>query len=211
MDCLDLDKSSLELDKRINNISLSLSSESLNLSDLKLIPIPKSHTWKFIEYNTHKNISEKDKKFLKWTPIETSNESKLLQPMRPLAHISINDQVLFTALMMLLANKVESIQGDPLTNFDSVHEKKIINYGNRLYCRYKDDEANYSWGNSNVYSKFFKDYQQFLSRPIYFGRKERQIKKSDEQIYEVHLDFAKFYDSVDRTLLVKKYLSWLKI
>ncbi|WP_232615621.1 hypothetical protein [Photobacterium carnosum] len=124
VDCLDLDKSALELDKRISHISSSLDSESLNLSDLKLIPIPKSHTWEFIEDNTDKNISGKDKILLKWTPISTDNDSKLLQPMRPLAHVSIDDQVLFTALMMLIANKVESIQGDPLTSFDFVHEKK---------------------------------------------------------------------------------------
>lgn len=206
VDCLDLDKSALELDKRISHIASSLDSQSLKLSELKLIPIPKSHAWEFEEEN---NLVTNEISF-KWTPTATENTGKLLQPMRPLAHISINDQVLFTALMMLLANKVETIQGDPSTVFESVHEKKVINYGNRLYCRYKDDEANYSWGNSNVYSKFFKDYQQFLSRPIYFGRKARQVKASDEQIYEVHLDFAKFYDLVDRTLLIKKISNLVK-
>lgn len=137
-------------------------------------------------------------------PKNIGNEEKRPQPMRPLAHVSIDDQTLFTALMMTLANKIESLQGDPSIEFKDVHARKVINYGNRLHCNYMDSEAKYSWGNSNVYSKYFKDYQKFLARPLYFGREAKRIKTNNEEVYEIHLDFSKFYDSIDRDLLVKK-------
>ncbi|WP_261858179.1 reverse transcriptase domain-containing protein [Photobacterium sanguinicancri] len=206
VDFLDLDKSAIELDLRISAISSALKSQKLKLSPLKLIPAPKSNAWEFVELT-----SDSDFDFggtsLHWLPKPKKKKDEsfeaLCQPMRPLAHVSIDDQTLFTAFMMLLANRVESMQGDPSTDFDEVHEKKVINYGNRLHCTYHDGEAAYSWGNSNTYSKFFKDYQQFLARPIHFGREAKRVKTSEEQIYEVHLDFAKFYDSVERPLLIE--------
>ena len=112
--------------------------------------------------------------------------------------------------MMLIANKVETLQSDPSLSYESAHQANLINYGNRLHCNYKDSIAHYSWGNSNVYSKFFQDYQMFLNRPKYFGKKSSSLKKDDEQIYEVQLDFSKFYDSIDRGKLIKKISSIIK-
>ena len=196
VDCLDLDKSALELDIRISSLSKALRTNDLKLSPLKLIPAPKSHPWVFVKT---------DDESLNWLPEakdkqEDDKENPSL-PMRPLAHVSIDDQTIFTALMMLLANHVETKQGNTDTSFSDVHDKGLINYGNRLHCKYIDGNASYSWGNSNTYSKFFTDYQRFLERPIHFGREARRVKTSKEEIYEIHLDFSKFYDSVDRTIL----------
>lgn len=206
VDCLDLDKSALELDLRVSSLSEALRENNLELSPLKLIPAPKSHPWEFKKSD--------DESTLTWTPenkdSEEDDSDNPRLPMRPLAHVSIDDQTIFTALMMLLANHVETKQGDTSTLFSDVHDKGLINYGNRLHCKYIDDNASYSWGNSNTYSKFFTDYQRFLERPIYFGREAKRVKTSKEEIYEIHLDFSKFYDSVDRTILTGKIKDLVK-
>ncbi|WP_311749950.1 RNA-directed DNA polymerase [Proteus penneri] len=218
VDFIDLDKSTIELDSRIETIINAINNKNMQLTPLKLIPAPKSYPWIFRENNlfftffpskesiplvfSSKKANKISTSFI-WEPKDYTSTSPKL-PMRPLAHISINDQTLFTALMMLLAEEVESIQGDTSTPFENVHIKEIINYGNRLHCNYRDSKARYSWGNSNTYSKYFQDYKLFLARPLYFGKKARESKTDNEEIYEVHLDFSKFYDSVNRKLLVDK-------
>ncbi|ROQ79729.1 RNA-directed DNA polymerase [Vibrio crassostreae] len=206
VDCLDLDKSALELDLRVSSLSVALRESDLELSPLKLIPAPKSHPWEFLKSDDESNLT--------WVPEskdrdEDDSDNPRL-PMRPLAHVSIDDQTVFTALMMLLANHVETKQGDTSTLFSDVHDKGLINYGNRLHCKYVDNNASYSWGNSTTYSKFFTDYQRFLERPIYFGREAKRVKTSQEEIYEIHLDFSKFYDSVDRAILSEKVEGLIK-
>lgn len=204
VDYLDLDMSALELESRIKTLITAINDRTLKLKPLQLIPAPKSHPWTFIL----PSAESPNNNIIKWEPKEITPKSEdfvpPIQPLRPLAHISIDDQTLFTALMMLLASNVETKQGDPSTDFKSVHDNKVINYGNRLHCTYSDNhEATYSWGNSNTYSKYFQDYQQFLARPIYFGREANKIKTNEEQVYEVHLDFAKFYDSINRIKLLE--------
>ncbi|WP_418642444.1 hypothetical protein ACNUDM_21405 [Vibrio chaetopteri] len=197
VDYLDLDMSALELDRRISELSSTINNQALQLLPLQLIPAPKSHPWQFIPPSG----SDTSDNIIRWEPEKRTPKKEGFippaQPLRPLAHVSIGDQTLFTALMMLLANEVETKQGDPSTDFKQVHDKKIINYRNRLHCTYSNDnEATYSWGNSNTYSKYFRDYQQFLARPIHFGREANRVKTNEQQVYEVHLDFAKFYGLV---------------
>jgi hypothetical protein len=105
---------------------------------------------------------------------------------------------------MCLANLVESEQGDPLTDFKDVHVKGVVNYGNRLYCQYSDDKAEFSWGNSTTYSKFFADYRKFLTRTLHFGGLASRNKTTNEKVYEIQLDLAKFFDLVDRKILIEK-------
>lgn len=205
VDCLDMDKSALELDIMISSLSSELRGNNLKLSPLILIPAPKSHPWEFVKSDGESTLSWIPKIKYKEEEEEEEEDSDIPPlPMRPLAHVSIKDQTIFTALMMLLANHVETEQGDTSTSFYDVHAKGLINYGNRLHCKYSDNNAIYSWGNSNTYSKFFTDYQRFLERPIHFGREAKRVKTSKEEIYEIHLDFSKFYDSVNRGILTKK-------
>lgn len=208
VDFLDLDESAIELDDRIDYLSKKLASREYKLSPLKLIPAPKSHPWLFERKEENDDLFDLETSSLVWAPKKENkvSEEELypIQPMRPLAHVSIDDQTVFTALMILLADKVETLQGDPSVAFQDVHERQIINYGNRLHCNYLDSEAKYSWGNSDTYSKFFQDYQQFLARPIYFGREAKRVKTSNEEVYEIQLDFSKFYDSIDRKILKGK-------
>jgi hypothetical protein len=58
-----------------------------------------------------------------------------------------------TAVMICLANIVETLQGDTSTAVGDVHDKNVVSYGNRLYCRFDKDKADFSWGNSTTYSQ----------------------------------------------------------
>lgn len=192
-DVFELDRSAIELEQNVKKWIEALELDGFHFTPLKLVPAPKTESWGF-DANDDFN----------WKPsvkIENDGESKEL---RPIAHIDIRDQTIMTALMMLLANEVETLQGDCSVGFEEVHEKGVVNYGNRLYCSYHDDKASFLWGNQSVYNQYFKDYQRFLARPVYFGKKAKSTAIESEDVYEVNLDLKKFYDKVQRNLLIKK-------
>lgn len=207
-DTFELDRSAIDLDTRLGQWQAELKSDVFAFDDLRLVPAPKAERWHFEKTN----ILKED--FLNKTFLELETDSPLThkwvpsddepKPLRPLAHVSIRDQSLLMALMMCLANKVESHQGSTITPLHETHKKKIVNYGNRLYCQYQDSEANFAWGNSTSYSKFFSDYQKFLARPIHFGGEALQQKSKGQNVYEATLDIEKFYDCVDRSKLAQK-------
>ncbi len=88
---------------------------------LRLIPAPKGQDW-------HINSETS-----RWEP-KPSDEPTGVR-FRPLAHVSLADQVVSTAILLCLANRVETRQGDPrvsITKADS--RKKVVSYGNRLFC-----------------------------------------------------------------------------
>jgi len=212
-DTFELDRSAIDLDNQLDEWIKQLGSESFAFDSLKLIPAPKSATWHFckpeatnldflsapivledlVTGNTHN-----------WEPQKDDDYEDGIKPLRPLAHVSIRDQSLVTALMMCLANRVETAQGDTSTAHEHVHEKNVVNYGNRLFSQFENGKADFSWGNSTTYSKYFSDYQRFLARPAHFGYEARQRKIDNEQVYEVHLDLEKFYDKVKRDILISK-------
>lgn len=205
-DNFELDRSALDLDERLNHWIAELKSPEFSFDALRLVPAPKAERWAFVKAQ---DLNVLDMELHDWTfdASETythrwSPEAKKPKPLRPLAHVSIRDQCLLMALMMCLVNKVESSQGNAATPLNEVHQKKIVNYGNRLYCQFKDSDATFAWGNSTSYSKYFSDYQKFLARPLYFGAEALQQKHKGQQVFEVHLDIAKFYDNIDRNKLV---------
>jgi Reverse transcriptase (RNA-dependent DNA polymerase) len=209
-DTFELDRSAIDLDAKLNKWIYELKDEKFSFEPLRLVPAPKTERWHFKKIVPPESFSldglleaTGDQDFSHaWRPdIDKQEASKSL---RPLAHVTIRDQSLMTALMMCLANKVETLQCDTSTELKKVHTKKLVNYGNRLYCTFNDDEANFSWGNSTTYSKYFSDYQRFLERPMYFGGEALQKKVKDQQVFEVHLDLEKFYDRIDRLKLTKK-------
>jgi len=209
-DTFELDRSAILLDENINQWKTELVEDDAAFDPLILVPAPKTGSWKFHEIDYAKAISNESYPFksihedkFAWAPSDLNEPV----PMRPLAHVSIRDQSYMTALMMCLANTVESNQGNTSISFDKVHESKVVNYGNRLYCEFKNDNAFFSWGSSNTYSQYYSDYKLFLERPAYFAKKEQQSILPDEKVYEVHLDIEKFYDKVSRTKLIKKIKS----
>ena len=199
-DTFELDRSAIDLDSKLDSWLADLHGDEFKFEALRIVPAPKSQRWYFKKRDTQEMWGKSSHK---WCPMP-SKENEKDQPLRPLAHVSIRDQSLLMALMMCLANRVESAQGNTAIPLSDVHKKKIVNYGNRLYCQYKDEEANFSWGSSTSYSKYFTDYQFFLARPIYFGGEALQKKIRSQKVYEVHLDIEKFYDCIDRERLTNK-------
>ncbi|GAA6170196.1 RNA-directed DNA polymerase [Sessilibacter corallicola] len=214
----ELDQSTLSLATNLEDWHKELKLMEYELTELRLVPAPKSMQWEFVKSQTaspfgkesnDQHGAEEASNGLNqtWQPKRDSkNETDKLPipPLRPLAHIPIKEQTYFTSLMMCIANIVESAQGDSETHFSEVHEKNVVNYGNRLYCRYKDNQAYFSWGNSTVYSKYFKDYQRFLERSYYFAKNASKLITDKERVYEIHLDLKSFYDLVDREKLTRK-------
>lgn len=193
-DNFELDKSSLFLDKNCQQWSNELTDSKITLSPLLLVPAPKSAEWHFV------STDNPDDYCVEWQPKDGTALS-----LRPLAHIGIKEQTVFTLLMMCLANKVETLQGDPSSEFAKVQDKKIVSYGNRLYCIYNDEgQAEHNYGATTLYSKFFIDYRRFLQRPYYFAQQLKSEILPDEEIYLVELDLAKFYDQIDRKKLIER-------
>lgn len=190
-DNFELDRSTISLSYNLDIWKKELSSRNINLTPLRLVPSPKTTEWLFNDTTSG---------YQNWEP-----KDGITSPLRPLAHVGIKEQTFFTALMMCFADIVETEQGDTATNFSTVHDKKVVNYGNRLYCQYdENDNACFPWGNTTLYSKYFTDYQKFLDRPDYFSRKVLLRKSPDEKVFQVSFDISKFYDCIDRTKLTQK-------
>lgn len=184
-DTLALDQATVNLPEFLERIRNHLKDRGKwKNKPLRIVPAPKSQAW---------HISEGH-----WRPEET-----LPVPLRPLAHVNLEDQVVATALMLCLADRVETKQGDPRTAVDTLEaRRKVISYGNRLFCDEIDGVLYHRWGSSKLYRSYFQDYRKFLSRPevaIQSSTKETEGK----DVYVIHSDITKFYDKVKPELLSK--------
>jgi len=140
---------------------------------LRIVPAPKSQAWKVED--------------TKWGPDKEITWSRL----RPLAHVALEDQVVATTLMLCLANRVETQQGDPRKSVKDLEERKqVISYGNRLFCDVKDSQLRHRWGSVKLYRAYFQDYRTFVSRP------ETAAGKNKDRLHIVHTDLKQFYDRV---------------
>ncbi len=157
---------------------------------LHLVPAPKTQKWHF-----------KDKK---WIPRPSKNNRRTL---RPLAHVSLRDQVVATAIMLCLADRVETQMKDPRLPIESEKNRQsVLAYGHRLLC---DDTGNgngdlrHRWGSTKLYRQYSQDYETFLRRPRVVA--ERLDFKSNEfEVAIVQSDLSKFYDRVQPNLLRQK-------
>lgn len=198
-DNFELDESSLFLQENCNAWAKELQKDKINLTNLELVPAPKSSKWEFVK-NSEPSKDGVENECLVWQPVEDEGPS-----LRPLAHIGIKEQVFFTHLMTCLANTVETKQGNPQTPFEEVHEKGVVNYGNRLYCHYDEGgNAQHNYGGTTIYSKYFQDYRQFLKRPYHFAQIHSTEKLPNEEIFIIELDLEKFFDTIDRSALAEK-------
>lgn len=208
-DNFELDLSALSLVEHCNQWVKSLA-KPIEFSKLELVPAPKTYQWEFVEAKIFDAMCEpetpKDHNLI-WQPKpdDKNNNSESSLKIRPLAHIPIREQSMMTLLIMGLANKVETAQGNPETPLSDVHEKGVVSYGNRLYCQYRDDgQANHSYGATTIYSKYFVDYRRFLERPYYFATQQLGEISPDERVYLIELDLSKFFDLIKRELLIEK-------
>lgn len=191
-DTLALDVSALGIEENARKWAAQINKRQ-PLYPLEFVPAAKSETW---------HIDKKNG----WCPKEIGQPRNDNPPIRPLAHITIRDQTWATAAMMCLADAVETAQGDCSHrggNFFDAQHRRVYSYGNRLVCEWKENHtAWFRWGNSDIFRKFFVDYQNFLKRPIEIGR--AVADHESKHVFIVNLDLSKFYDHIDRGILIER-------
>ncbi|MEN6462668.1 MAG: RNA-directed DNA polymerase [Syntrophomonas sp.] len=195
-DTLGIDYESLRLPSFIKEIQNRLKQpENWESRPIMLVPAPKNQRWTYHGDN--------------WEPQEDNVDNK----MRPLAHVDLQDQVVATAIMLCLANRVESAMGNPcLTTQIKENRKKVLAYGHRLFCDQNNDESLcHRWGSSKIYRQYYQDYRTFLERPNIVAKSLNAEIQTNNQEYEIAIiqsDLSKFYDRVTPSLLwnkLKKY------
>ena len=190
-DTLEIDRASAELPQFLRRVARRLSDpDGYTTRRLRLVPAPKSHPWIFT-----KNGGNDE-----WKP---KPDSKGLGPrIRPLAHVALEDQVAATAIMLCLADRVESRQGDPTGSLtDAAHRRRVLSYGNRLLCDGKSNRLRHRWGSSAMYRGYFQDYQAFVARPDVAAS---SVSEEGSRIVIVQSDLQNFYDRVTPELLGTK-------
>ncbi|MHC2069761.1 RNA-directed DNA polymerase [Bremerella sp. T1] len=183
-DSLELDLSTIKLQSLITEWAEQLNAKSIGAfspEPMRLVPAPKSTEW------TTANG---------WNP-KKLNDLRL----RPLAHISIRDQALAMAVLICLANVVETAQGDPRLTVNLSNQKRVVSYGHRLVTRWSGDEASFQWGNAKLYRQYFEDYQQFVRRPEII---RQELFSSSNNWAIVQADLSQFYDLIPRSKLLLK-------
>jgi hypothetical protein len=207
-DILELEQVSLLLPQTLGIWQQQISSGDHALANpLRLVPAPKNGKWHFPP-----KAEGGDWKF-KPTP-KADNSVQVEPELRPLAHVSIREQVMASAVMLCIADAVETLQGntDPAAYVSKAHARQqVCSYGNRLFCDWQSDsdgrqQARFRWGNGTTYSQFFVDYQRFLERPAEVCR-EALPTLLDERLFVVKLDLAKFYDCVHQPAVVTRLRS----
>ena len=158
-------------------------SEAWRNDRLRIVPAPKSERWRVQEMG--------------WKPIQERGVSARI---RPLAYASLADQVVATALMLCLADRVETRQGDPRQSVrDQGSRTDVVSYGNRLFCDSIGEKLVHRWGSAKLYRGYFQDYRKFLSRPEVAA--ESIAVTASNRVYVVHADLRQFYDRVSPDLL----------
>lgn len=190
-DVLELDCSTIDLENELKKWSDAVKRSRYKPQEMSPVPAPKNSRWIFQPADTTLMI-----KGAYWEPEEK-------QKLRPLAHLSIRDQTLATAVMLCLADAVESIQGpSEEDDFMSAQRQKIYSYGNRLQCDWefspeRPKRARFGWGNSQSYRKFYEDYELFLLRPKQICQRYASNLSPTKNLFVVSLDLQGFFDNID--------------
>ena len=192
-DTLGLDMTALRIPSFIGEIQERLEDSRNWISQpLKLVPAPKSQQWVYENGN--------------WEPLLSEGET-IQEKIRPLAHVDLQDQVVATAIMLCLADRVESRFGNPRLRLTPDNRRKVLAYGHRLFCDTVGNESGtgpilrHRWGSSKLYRAFFHDYQKFLERPKIVVDELKKTHSENSVIVTVHTDMSKFYDRVSPDLI----------
>ncbi|WBM36420.1 reverse transcriptase domain-containing protein [Alcaligenes faecalis] len=228
-DVLELDTSTIDLENRLETWAEQVKEADFRPKDLLLVPAPKNTNWCFrsmpnepptVQEMLDGDISDLggEPTFEDWAPkecslvdaTESSDKPQRSQKLRPLAHLCIRDQTLATAVMMCLAEVVESAQGDTsATGAGAIYKSGVVSYGNRLHCTWvkttsTSPRAEFSWGNSRTYRQFFQDYRAFLARPRRICMELASQLRSRRELFVVSLDIKSFFDQIDRNALIEE-------
>ncbi|MBL8742578.1 MAG: hypothetical protein JNK04_15830, partial [Myxococcales bacterium] len=145
-DTLELDRTAVNLPRFLGELAERFGAPEQWTNDpLRMVPAPKSQSW---------HVRQDTKQ---WGPVETAETAKTAVKLRPLAHVSLRDQVAATAVMLCLADRVETLQGDPRAPITATHRRKrVISYGNRLFCDGNGAGLHHRWGSSKLYRAYFQ-------------------------------------------------------
>ncbi|MFB5760927.1 reverse transcriptase domain-containing protein [Paenibacillus medicaginis] len=197
-DVLELDCSTINLEKRLEVWSKALQNNEYKPTEMRLVPAPKTSIWEFPQEGSEK-----------WRPKIDKNKEENFK-VRPLAHINIQDQTIATSAMLCLANAIETLQGPTEeTDYWEAQQKQMFSYGNRLHCQWEpNDEGNltakFAWGNSKCYRMYYEDYQHFLKRPKVICQHYGSMSQPGKNQYVISLDLKSFYDCIKRDALIKE-------
>ena len=182
-DTLALDRAAVNLPAFLCELRERLQSSEIWQNDpLRIVPAPKSQRWRVREGV--------------WEPEKGATSARL----RPLGHVNLADQVVATALMLCLADRVETLQGDPRQPVhDQESRRRVVSYGNRLFCDAMGGKLRHRWGSAKLYRAYYQDYRRFLSRPEVAA--ESISEAAGKRVYVVHADLRQFYDRVRPDLL----------
>lgn len=101
-DTLELDCSAVNLENHIKNWSEQLRNKTYVPSKMRLVPAPKTDHWEF-----YKNDETGSSKWT-WGPCLKPSQDKMRvappKELRPLAHLTIQDQTIASAIMLCLAD-----------------------------------------------------------------------------------------------------------
>lgn len=180
-DSLELDEAALDLPNFLESIRTRLRRpKEYRTAPLRLVPAPKSWPWQ----------AEIVGDGVRWAPLPPKRPGD--QPrLRPLGHVTLSDQVVATALMLCLADRVETLQRDPRPASGLEH---VVSFGNRLLCdAVKPGRLEHRWGASALYRGYFEDYRTFLNSP---KRLAAEVEPTEGTLRVVHSDLKNFYDTV---------------
>lgn len=185
-DTLALDRAAVDLPRFLAGIRERLNSPENWANDpIRIVPAPKSQRWRVDDQSGG------------WGPVEKGAKAARL---RPLAHVSLADQVVASAVMLCLADRIETLQGDPRSSIrDDESRRRVVSYGNRLFCDAVEGELRHRWGSSKLYRAYFQDYRTFLARPEEVAA--AHLSANSRSVFVVHADLKQFYDRVRPSLL----------
>lgn len=191
-DTLTLNRIAVNLPQFLAELAEQLKTPDQWVNDpLRIVPAPKSQQWRVTKDPTGNK---------RWEP---ESGAKTAVNLRPLAHVSIRDQVAATAVMLCLADRVETRQGSSRAPVkDAEARKRVISYGNRLFCDEYGSELRHRWGSVKLYRSYYQDYRSFIERPEAVANS--LTTRDDERIVIVHSDLLQFYDRVHPALLAQK-------
>ncbi|QPQ54206.1 hypothetical protein IC614_07480 [Allosphingosinicella flava] len=190
-DTLELDRTAADLPRFIGRLSQRLKAGSYQAREIRIVPAPKSHAWAINKEGEWKPLNRRDVR------------------VRPLAHVSLADQVVSTAILLCLSERVETRQGNPISNLHNPEQRaSILSYGNRLFCDFDRERQSlvHRWGSSKLYRAYFQDYRSFLMRSEVVA----DGLKVERRTFVLQTDLKQFYDRVRPCLLQEKIRNFLK-
>ena len=143
-DTLGIDYQSLRIPAFLAEIQEAIDSYATWTPEpLELVPAPKTQRWCFDDSGN-------------WIPRPNQEYQKQL---RPLAHVALRDQVVATAIMLCLADRIETRMNDPRLSIDSEeNRRRVLAYGHRLVCDDTEDGGlRHRWGSTKLYRQYFQD------------------------------------------------------